>query len=87
LELKAAIKKKLLSKIWAQIPAIRQIATYFDKDCWVRISEELEEKNLFHQAVQIYISTFNNARITSEMFFGQQVKTLLFLNEIKQFRP
>jgi len=70
LEIKAAIKKKLLSKISAQIPAIRQIATYFDKDCWVRISEELEEKNLFHQAIQIYTSTFNNARIPEEMFLG-----------------
>ena len=70
LEIKAAIKKKLLSKISAQIAAFGRLQPNSIRTCWVRISEDLEGKNLFHQAIQIYTSTFNNARIPWEMFLG-----------------
>jgi len=42
----------------------------------VRISEVLEGKNCY-QAVQIYIATFNKARITTEMFLHPTSKNTI----------
>jgi hypothetical protein len=63
LELIAATREKTHSKVSAQYPTLGKLQPIFEH-LLVRISEGIGRENLFHQAVQIYIAGFNNARIT-----------------------
>jgi hypothetical protein len=63
LELIAATRGKHIQKCRHDTRPLAKLRPIFEH-LLVRISGEIGWENLFHQAVQIYIAGFNNARIT-----------------------